>query len=617
LVWRGFAGARLLAKREAFACTASNGRSNANDEGEVEINMFKTRKGAMRLKSFLFGSVCLCTSVLGASILTPALAQAQSSPDTADKLDRMQRLLEQQQEQIKALKGEMAQAKKRAATTDDPQAAYAADVAVKPAKLVKAPPPPAVKMTWGGFLAAETVYRQHNAVSDMGTTFTSIPYPFSPLYDEHEFHGDARQSRLSLLVEGSIDPTQKLAGYYEMDFNGVGVTSNFNQSNSWAPRLRHAYFTYDNSDSGFHLLAGQAWSLVTQNTAGIVARKENIPLTIEANYVAGFDFTRNWQIRLVKDWGPTVSAAVSLENPAEQVFAGTQVFANGAVAAATGNGAIGNGGTFNGLIVNWANAGNGFLGSGGFANNFNTETAPDVIGKLAFDPGWGHYEVLGMVRFFTDNVFTCTVVLANGACPLTVANVGSAGSKITVGEGVGGSVLLPVVPKFLDLQASALYGKGIGRYGANQLADVVVASDGTLSPVTALHVMAGAVAHPWAGLDIYAYGGFERADPNLFTTTTGVITGFGSPIVNNTGCGIITAASFTGGTSNCQAVNKEVDMATVGFWQNIYKGNYGRVAAGLQYEYIVRKSFDTNPGLGGPVSTNDNVVMTSLRYYPF
>jgi hypothetical protein len=587
------------AQRETFACTASNGLVNANDEGEVGIKMFKTRRGSMRLKSFLFGSVCL-----GASVLTPILAQAQSSPDTADKLDRMQRLLEQQQEQIKALKGEMAQAKKRPVAPDDAQGAYAADVAVKPGKapLLKAPPPPSVKMTWGGFLAAESVFRQRSTVSDMGTTFTAIPYPFSPLYDEHEFRGSARQSRLSLLVEGAIDPAQKVAGYYEMDFLGVGITSNLYQSNSWAPRLRHAYFTYDNSDSGFHLLAGQSWSMLVQNTVGITPRKENIPLTIEANYVAGFDYTRNWQIRLVKDFGPMVSAGLSLENPAEQVYAAA--------------GAIANGGTLNGVIVNWANAGNAFLGSGAFANTFNTETAPDIIGKLAFDPGWGHFEALGLVRFFTDNVFNCSVVAANGTCPFTVANVGSAGSKITVGEGVGGSVLLPIVPKFLDVQASALYGKGIGRYGTNQLSDVVVASDGTLSPITALHVMAGAVAHPWAGLDIYGYGGFERADSNLFASGAG-ITGFGNPGLVNTGCGIITGASFTGGVSNCAAVNREVDMATVGFWQNIYKGNYGRMAAGLQYEYIVRKSFDTNPGNGGPVSTNDNVLLTSLRYYPF
>ena len=59
---------------------------------------------------------------------------------------------------------------------------------------------------------------------------------------------------------------------------------------------------------------------------------------------------------------------------------------------------------------------------------------------------------------------------------------------------------------------------------------------------------------------------------------------------------------------------KEVDMVAVGFWQNLYKGDYGRVATGLQYEYIRRKSFD---GVPGPVSTSDNVVLSSLRYYPF
>ena len=522
----------------------------------------------------------------------------------ADKIDRMQRLLEQQQEQIKALKSEMAQAKKKAAATEDPQGAYAADAGPRPAKApyVKAPIVEHVKLTWGGFLAAESVYRQHNTVSDMGTPFTSIPYPFSPLFDEHEFHGSARQSRISLLVEGAIDPVQKLAGYYEMDFLGVGITSNYSQSNSWAPRLRHAYFTYDNSDWGFHLLAGQSWSMLTQNSVGIIPRKENIPLTIEANYVAGFDYTRNWQIRMVKDFGPIFALGLSLENPAEQVYAAS--------------GAIANGGSLNGLIVNWANAGNTFLGSSAFANNFNTETAPDIIGKAAFDPGWGHYEVFGLVRFFTDSVFTCSVVGAGGVCPFTVANVGTASSQVTVGEGFGGSVLLPVIPKFLDVQASALYGKGIGRYGASQLSDVVVGMDGTLSPILAFHVMGGAVAHPVAGLDIYAYGGMERADTNVSISAAGV-TGFGNLGVVNTGCGIVTGASFTGGTSNCAAVNKEVDMATVGFWQNLYKGNFGRMAAGFQYEHIIRKSFDTIAGDGGAVSTNDNVFLTSLRYYPF
>jgi hypothetical protein len=76
-------------------------------------------------------------------------------------------------------------------------------------------------------------------------------------------------------VEGDIDPFQKLSGYYETDFLGVGNTSNYNQSNSWAPRLRHAYFTYDNNvPFGFHFLAGQTWSLATANQVGITPRKE-------------------------------------------------------------------------------------------------------------------------------------------------------------------------------------------------------------------------------------------------------------------------------------------------------------------------------------------------------
>ena len=338
-----------------------------------------------------------------AAMLVPAYALAQDAQS-----ERLQRQLDALQGQVQSLQKQVAESKKREAAQTQEQApgdaAYAASAKVPPLR-VKAPPPPPVKLTWGGFLAAESVYRQHNTVSDMGTPFTSIPYPFSPQYSEHEFHGSARGSRISLLAEGTIDTTQKLAGYYEMDFLGTGVTSNYNQSNSWDLRLRQAHLTYDNSVYGFHLMAGQGWSMATQNTVGIIPRKENVPLTIESNYVAGFDYLRNWQLRFVGDWGSVFWAGISLENPAEQVF--------------TGTGAIGNNATLNGLIVNWANAGNSFLGSGSFVNNFNTETAPDVIGKIAVDPGpWGHFEGLGMVRFFTDSVFTCApaTVAANGAC---------------------------------------------------------------------------------------------------------------------------------------------------------------------------------------------------------
>jgi hypothetical protein len=562
-----------------------------------------------------------------AAIFAAGSASAQQAPDL-DKVEQMQRQMQQLQEQMKQVNKDLADAKKKAAEmkSEIPPAfngAYGADLKPFPTKAPSIIDK--VKLTWGGFLAAETVYRQHNTVSDMGTPFTSIPYGFSPQYGEGEFHGSARASRLSLLVEGAFTPTQKLSGYYEMDFLGVGVTSNYNQSNSWAPRLRQGYVTYDNNEWGFHFLGGQAWSLLTQNTVGITARKENIPLTIEANYVPGFDYTRNWQLRVVQELGPWAALGLSVENPAEIVYSST--------------GAVANGGNIGGNVVNFTNAGNSFLGSSGYANNFNTDIAPDIIAKAAFDPGWGHYEVFGLQRFFNDNTFGCSVFtaastatnttgLCNTTTAITTGFVGTQSDKIKTGEGVGGSVLLPIWPKFIDLQASALYGRGIGRYGASQLSDVVIAPDGSLTPIKAVHFLGGIVAHPWAGLDIYGYVGTEKADANYWSAvSTGSIkglTGFGVPTAINTGCYATTLASFTGGTSNCAAVNRQISGFTVGLWQDLYKGNFGCVAGGFEWEYIRRDSFagvgvpsGTTLGPVGSVSTGDNIFMTSLRYYPF
>src|SRR5215472_902007 len=261
----------------------------------------------------------LMLGVFAGATLVPGCAWAQDA-----QTDRLQRQIDQLQRQLQTLQKQVADSKRASQQTAQPPASDGVYAAAPSGQkvVVKAPPPAAVKLTWGGYLAAQTVYRQHNTVSDLGTPYTSIPYPFSPQYSEHEFRGSARASRLSLLAEGTVDPVQKLAGYYEMDFLGVGVTSNYNQTNSWDLRLRQAYFTYDNSIWGFHLLAGQAWSMLTQNTIGITPRKENIPLTIEGNDNVGFNYTRNWQIRLVKDFEPAFWAGLSLENPAELVFTG-------------------------------------------------------------------------------------------------------------------------------------------------------------------------------------------------------------------------------------------------------------------------------------------------------
>jgi hypothetical protein len=551
-----------------------------------------------------------CTALLGAWLLVPATAGAQSASEKIERLERQTELL---QRQLKELQAELAQTRKKTERVEAKVEAAPARAAAAPAaatvftKGPPAPPPPEkVKVTLGGFLAAESVWRQHNMVNDIGTAFATTPYPFSPLYNEHEFHGTARQSRISLLVEGNIDPYQKLTGFYESDFLGVGNTSNYNQSNSWAPRLRHAYFTYDNTGWGgwgFHILAGQTWSLATQNQVDMTPRKENIPLTIDANYVVGFNYIRQWQIRGVVDVAPGIALGVSAENPAAIVGAST------ATAPLGVGGAFASGGIVNGTVVNFVNTGAG----GDFLQNVNVtpDQAPDIIEKAAFDPGWGHYEIYGLQRFFSDNTLRCAV----GACVAgSTTMVGTADNKTTFGAGMGGSVLLPLIPKYLEFTANGLYGRGVGRYGAGQLPDVTIAADGSLSLVTGWSAMVGLIGHPWEGLDLYVYAGQEEVAANFFNIGT-TLFGLGNPGFSNATCLVTTPFSFSGGTpTDCIANNKRLSEITAGFWQSVYKGDYGRVTFGAQYEYIKRKSF---VGIGGDVSTDNNVVMTSVRYYPF
>src|SRR6266404_6455771 len=178
----------------------------------------------------------MCGAFVGASFLALDPAAAQSVSDS-EKIERLQRATEQLQKQLKTLQDEIAQTKKKTEKVEAKVEAAPARYPAGPpagALITNGPPPPPpperVKVTLGGFVTADTVWRQRNAVADIGTPFGAIPFPFSPLYNEHEFHGSARQSRISLLVEGNIDPYQKLSGYYESDFLGVGNTSNYNQS---------------------------------------------------------------------------------------------------------------------------------------------------------------------------------------------------------------------------------------------------------------------------------------------------------------------------------------------------------------------------------------------------
>ncbi len=114
-----------------------------------------------------------------------------------------------------------------------------------------------VTITPGGFLALESVTRSAFLGADIGSPgYSNIPFANVPSSHSGEFRFSARQSRLSLLTQGDVDPVTHLAGYVETDFLGAAQTANFNESNSYNLRVRHLYLTADSDFFGAHLLAG-------------------------------------------------------------------------------------------------------------------------------------------------------------------------------------------------------------------------------------------------------------------------------------------------------------------------------------------------------------------------
>ncbi len=156
-----------------------------------------------------------------------------------------------------------------------------------------------VTITPGGFLAAESVYRNRALGADINTPFNSVNVPGAGQNFVSEFYGSGRQSRASMLVEGKAKDI-KLTGYYEADFLSAGVTSNNNQSNSYTLRQRQVWGQA--STDTWSLTGGQMWSLVTETKKGLNIRSEALPMTIDPQYTVGFSWARQYGIRVVRNF---------------------------------------------------------------------------------------------------------------------------------------------------------------------------------------------------------------------------------------------------------------------------------------------------------------------------
>ena len=477
-----------------------------------------------------------------------------------------------------------------------------------------------ITITPGGFLAAETVYRQHATGSDINTPFNSIPFPGSSQSAMSEFYGSGRQSRLSMLAEGNLT-NMKLTGYLETDFLSAGVTSNNNESNSYTMRFRQA-FGQAALSNGWSFTGGQMWSLVTETKKGVDNRSEALPMTIDPQYTVGFSWARQYGFRVSKDIGNKMWIAASVED--SQTTLGGH--------GASNNFLIGAQGTSGGLYNPTA--------------NYSYNYIPDFIFKTAFEPGWGHYEVFGIVSDFRDRVFPCATNSSTGTCDgKTGSTALLASNNTSLGGGIGANVR-GTIAKHIDIGLHVLGGNGVGRYGTAGLVDAIARPDGVLKPMRNYQAL-GTLEWHGKRLDVYSNAGMEYEVRQWYLNGKTPV-GYGAPGFNNSGCytetppgststAVVTPPTSTGGSEgtgsvpvpgsvgtpltggfnpgglkNCNGDTRNIWEGTVGFWYRIYSGPKGRLQFGPQYSYIVKNTW---AGTGGDPSANENMFFTSFRYY--
>jgi hypothetical protein len=81
-------------------------------------------------------------------------------------------------------------------------------------------------LTPGGFLEGTMLLRTRNENADIANKYSAVPLNGSSNAKLSEFRGSARNSELSLLVQGTAGST-KLKGYVEADFLGAAPTANY------------------------------------------------------------------------------------------------------------------------------------------------------------------------------------------------------------------------------------------------------------------------------------------------------------------------------------------------------------------------------------------------------
>src|SRR5271166_1346329 len=299
----------------------------------------------------------------------PALSLAQSPTQSVDvgalksQLTAQQKMLDQQQQQIKALQSALEEQRKMLQNLTPPAEtpnAAALEKSVQDLQTsvneVKAqegqivspplspeaervedelqrgpeiadvtPDTPAIplgpaKIRLIGYPALTSVFRSTNGGGNVGTSFGGIPFSNTVAGNTSEFRLSAQSTRLAVRADADLK-NSKVAGYFEMDFGGQVPGNVAVSSTSYGFRIRQAWFDY--STGKFEFTAGQLFSLMTPSKQNILPWPGDVATSqvVDTNYLAGTVWARYPQLRLVYHLSKSANLGFSMENP-EQTACG-------------------------------------------------------------------------------------------------------------------------------------------------------------------------------------------------------------------------------------------------------------------------------------------------------
>jgi hypothetical protein len=410
-----------------------------------------------------------------------------------------------------------------------------------------------------GFVDLTNVFRTTATGSGIGTNFGSIPYQNTIQGELTESRLSAQNSRIGARIDAPVKGAHVMA-YWESDFLGFVPANAAVSTNSATFRLR--LYWADVRKGKFEILAGQSWSMITPGRVGISPLPGDIfySQVIDVNYQAGLTFSRDPQFRFVYHPTNTIAAGISFESE-EQYIGGS-----------AGGGLITLPAALVPVIASELDNGGTTLSVPG--------VHPDIVGKIAFDPKLKsrralHFEFGGTMRTF--RVWN----------PLI--------SRHFTATGLGGQANLNVeIVKGLRFVSNNYWSNGGGRWIFGQAPDLIVRSDGSLSPLHSGSTVTG-LEFTRNNTLLYAYYGGIYIGRNITTdATTGKFVGYGYP-----------------GAPNNQ--NRTIQEPTFGFSHAFWKdAKYGSLSLMGQYSYVVRSPWVV--AAGQPRNAKLNMVFLSLRY---